>query len=204
MSTNDPTFSAPLPAAPRPPKTLAAALAHLESLGAVDFATFSEWVTLNPGGVFQLIRALHARLPMTSQAYVTISDSTAALAELEREPTPETQHARDNEIDALEDKLASADARIAKLESELAAAVAERDELRADHARIVTEKFDALIERDDLRARLAAIDAAPTVAWLMETPAGHKYPSGTPDVICVGAVTMPRQELIIRPAKESK
>lgn len=77
MSTDDPTFSAPLPITPRPPKTLAAALAHLESLGAVDFATFNEWVTLNPGGVFQLIRALHARLPITSQSCVTTSDSIA-------------------------------------------------------------------------------------------------------------------------------
>ena len=99
-------------------------------------------------------------------------------------------------IDRNEQRI-SALSRVTELERELAAAVAERDELRADHARIVTEKFDALIERDTLRARLAAIDAAPTVAI-----ADSEYHVGVVPLDGVWGLPI-GTELIAKPAKEA-
>lgn len=73
MSTDTPEVR-PLPEAPKPP-TLDDALSHLVYLDAVNVATFKEWATLNPGGVCVLIRALIARLPVTTQQYFPVYDS---------------------------------------------------------------------------------------------------------------------------------
>lgn len=76
-----------------------------------------------------------------------------------------------------------------KLRTDLAAAVAERDRLR-HYARCFDE---VRLERNKLRARLAAIDVAPMVITI--TPMGWIHE--TADNLPIGT------ELIARPAKES-
>ena len=82
------------------------------------------------------------------------------------------------------------------MRDDFAAAVVERDELRAEHGPRVTQLFEALAERDQLRARLAAIDNAPTVAFQDVFDHSDLYWR------CPDPAQVKTRELIARPAKE--
>ena len=92
-----------------------------------------------------------------------------------------------------------------QLRADLAAAVAERDrmakhikELDAECSVIAKDCICAEQQNDTLRARLAAIDAAPTVAVVSECAAGlyvHQKLFGA-------QLAEPGAELIYRPAKD--
>ena len=82
-----------------------------------------------------------------------------------------------------------------QLRADLAAAVAERDRLLAELADSYTKLASVDIARDVAEARLAAIDAAPTVGWLR--PYGRGLSTSEPS-----GERMPQYELIARPAKD--
>lgn len=89
-----------------------------------------------------------------------------------------------------------------QLRADLAAAVADRErmakhikELDAECSVIAKDCTYAEQQNDTLRARIAAIDAAPTVGWLR--PYGRGLSTSEPS-----GERMPQYELIARPAKD--
>ena len=71
----------------------------------------------------------------------------------------------------------------------------ERDELVRDVVKLRTDLATAVARAEQAEARLAAIDAAPTVGWLR--PYGRGLSTSEPS-----GERMPQYELIARPAKD--
>ncbi len=86
------------------------------------------------------------------------------------------------------DRLGQDAQEIAKLRTDLAAAVAARANMDAD-------RLEWMNRAEQAEARLAAIDAAPTVGWLR--PYGRGLSTSEPS-----GERMPQYELITRPAKD--